>query len=123
MIENMRHTLLTMFLFIAAIAYAEDYKILYLSTETITIGGKTLRVGDTFNDKAIIQWTLVSQSMRIKRINGKGVKIKVVTRELMKSLDKKQCIAELDKLQSSPNNYAKQNIKDNHTSTRQAIKY
>ena len=120
----MRHTLLTMFLFIAAVAFADDYKILYLSTETIIIGGKTLRVGDTFNDKSIINWTLASQSMRIKRINGKGVKIKVVTRELMKSLDKKkQCVAELDKLQSSPNSYVKQNIKDNHTSTRQAIKY
>lgn len=120
----MRHTLLTMFLFIAAVAFADDYKILYLSTETIIIGGKTLRVGDTFNDKSIINWTLACQSMRIKRINGKGVKIKVVTRELMKSLDKnKQCVAELDKLQCSPNSYAKQNIKDNHTSTRQAIKY
>lgn len=120
----MRLTLMTLLLFIASSAFADDYKILYLSTETITIGGKPLRKGDTFNDKAVIEWTLSSQSMRIKRINGKGVKIKVVTRDLMKSLDKKkQCIAELDKLQSSPNNYAKQNIKDNHTSTRQAIRY
>ena len=120
----MRHTLLAIFLFIATTAFADDYKILYLSTETITIGGKTLRKGDTFNDKALIKWTLASQSMRIKRINGKGVKIKVVTRDLMKSIAKeKQCIAEFDKLQSSPNNYAKQNIKDNHTSTRTAIKY
>ena len=120
----MRHTLLAIFLFITTTAFADDYKILYLSTETITIGGKTLRKGDTFNDKALIKWTLASQSMRIKRINGKGVKIKVVTRDLMKSLAKeKQCIAEFDKLQSSPNNYAKQNIKNNHTSTRQAIRY
>lgn len=120
----MRLSLLTLLLFIATSALADDYKILYLSTETITIGGKTLRKGDTFNDQSIIKWTLASQSMRIKRINGKGVKIKVVTKDLMKSLEeKKQCIAELDKLQSSPNNYAKQNIKDNHTSTRQAIRY
>lgn len=120
----MRLSLISLLLFIASSAFADDYKILYLSTETIKIGGKTLRKGDTFNDKAVIEWTLQSQSMRIKRINGKGVKIKVVTRDLMKSLDKKkQCIAELDKLQSTPNNYMKQNIKDNHTSTRQAIRY
>ena len=115
----MKHSLLTLLLIIATSAFADDYKILYLSTETITIGGKTLRKGDTFSDKAIIKWTLPSQSMRIKRINGKGVKIKVVTRDVMKNLDKnKQCVAELDKLQSSPNGYMKQNVKDNHASTR-----
>lgn len=120
----MRYTLLTLFLFIVTSVFADDYKILYLSTENITIGGKTLRKGDTFNDKSIIEWTLASQSMRIKRIKGNGVKIKVVTRDLMKSLAKdKQTITELDKLQSSTNNYTKQNIKDNHTSTRQAIRY
>ena len=120
----MRLSLISLLLFIASSAFADDYKILYLSTETIKIGGKTLRKGDTFNDKAVIEWSLQSQSMRIKRINGKGVKIKVVTRDLMKSLDKKkQCIAEFDKLQSTPNNYMKQNIKDNHTSTRQVIRY
>ena len=117
----MRHTLFVIFLFIATAAFADDYKILYLSTETITIGGKTLRKGDTFNDKAIIEWTRASQSMRIKRINGEGVKIKIVTKKLMKGL-KQPTIAELDKQKASTNGYADQNIKKNHTSTR-AIKY
>lgn len=118
----MRYTLLTLFLFIVTSVFADDYKILYLSTENITIGGKTLRKGDTFNDKSIIEWTLNSQSMRIKRINGKGVKIKVVTKELMKGL-KQSTIAELEKQKSSTNDYVNQNIKKNHTSTRQAIRY
>ena len=118
----MRHTLLAIFLFIATTAFADDYKIVYLSTETITIGGKTLRKGDTFNDNDVIEWTLESQSMRIKRINGKDVKIKVVTKELMKGL-KQSTIAEYDKQKSSTNSYRKQNIKQNHTSTRQAIRY
>lgn len=118
----MRLSLISLLLFIASSAFADDYKILYLSTETIKIGGKTLRKGDTFNDKAVIEWTLNSQSMRIKRINGKGVKIKVVTKELMKGL-KQSTIAELEKQKSSTNDYVNQNIKKNHTSTRQAIRY
>ena len=79
----MRHSLLSLLLFITTSAVADDYKILYLSTESIEIGGKTLRKGDTFGDQSVIKWTLASQSMRIKRINGKGVKIKVVTKFLM----------------------------------------
>lgn len=118
----MKQILLTLLLFIATSAYADDYKILYLSTETIEIGGRKLRKGDTFNDKATIKWTLASQSMRIKRIKGNGVKIKVVTKELMKGL-KNQTIAELEQQKSSANGYASQNIKKNHTSTRQAIRY
>ena len=118
----MRHSLLSLLLFITTSAVADDYKILYLSTESIEIGGKTLRKGDTFGDQSVIKWTLASQSMRIKRINGKGVKIKVVTKALRQDL-KSQCMAELDRQQNPTSSYKNQTIKDNHTSTRQAIKY
>ncbi|MBQ0074378.1 MAG: hypothetical protein KBT34_09285 [Prevotella sp.] len=118
----MRHIILFLLMFVFASVYADDYKILYLSTETIEIGGKEKHKGDTFSDKAVIKWTLATQSMRIKRVKGDGVKIKVVTKELMKGL-KSQTVAELDKQKSSTNDYLKQNIKKNHTSTRQAISY
>ena len=117
----MKHTILALLLLFTISAYADNYKILYISTDSIIIGGKTLHKGDTFNGKDVIKWTLDSQSMRIKRISGHGVKIKIVTKELMKGLQP-QTIAELDKQKSSPNNYANQNIKKNHTSTRQAIR-
>lgn len=118
----MRQIILTMLLLLSASAWADDYKILYVSSETIEIGGKKLRKGDTFSDKAVIKWTIATQSMRIKRVRGEGVKIKVVTKELMKGL-KQQTVAELDKQKATTNGYASQNVKKNHTSTRQAIKY
>lgn len=118
----MRHIILTFLLLISTTAWADDYKILYISTETIEIGGRKLRKGDTFSDKAVIKWTLATQSMRIKRVRGEGVKIKVVTKELMKG-QKQQTVAELDKQKATTNGYASQNVKKNHTSTRQAIRY
>lgn len=118
----MRQIILTMLLLLSASAWADDYKILYVSTETIDIGGRKLRKGDTFSDKAVIKWTHASQSMRIKRVRGEGVKIKVVTKELMKSL-KQQTVSELDKQKASASDYTTQTVKKNHTSTRQAIRY
>lgn len=118
----MKRIILSLFFPFAISAYADDYKILYISTDGIVIGGKILHKGDTFSDKDVIKWTLDSQSMRIKRIKGQGVKIKIVTKELMKGL-RRQTIEELDKQKSSPNNYKNQNIKNNHMSTRKAIRY
>lgn len=119
----MRQTVYLLLMILSAILVkADDYKILYVSTKTIKVGGKTLVKGSIFNDKSVIQWTQATQSMRIKRIQGKEVKIKIVTREMMKGL-KYQTIAELDKQQSSPHSYFNQTVKKNHTSTRKAIKY
>ena len=76
----MKHIILILFTLIASYTYADEYKLLYISTESIEIGGKKLQKGDTFSDKDEIKWTLPSQSIRIKRIKGDGTKIKIVTK-------------------------------------------
>lgn len=45
-------------------AYA-DYRILYINTPYIVIGGKRLKTGDTFTENATIKWTSERQAMRV----------------------------------------------------------
>jgi len=42
-----------------------DYRILFLNTPDIEIGGKTLKVNDTFKDGATIKWTSGRQAMKV----------------------------------------------------------
>ena len=42
-----------------------DYRILFLNTPSIVIGGKVLKVDDTFAGDAIIKWTSPKQAMRV----------------------------------------------------------
>lgn len=44
---------------------AMNYQIKVLNTPTITINGKELKVGDWFDDQAIITWNKESQAMRV----------------------------------------------------------
>lgn len=46
-------------------AQAERFRILYLNTPTITIGGKSLAVGNDFGSKDKIKWESDKQAMRI----------------------------------------------------------
>lgn len=41
---------------ISCAAVSGPVKILFLNTPTINIGGKSLKVGDTFDDAATINW-------------------------------------------------------------------
>lgn len=45
--------------------YADKYKITRLNTPTIVIGGKTLKVGDTFDDPSTVKWSSPKQSMEV----------------------------------------------------------
>ena len=44
---------------------ADNFKILFLTTPSITIGGKTCKVGDTFAGDAAISWTAPRQAMKV----------------------------------------------------------
>lgn len=63
----MKNLLLSALLCVVAgfAAVADDFKILYLTTPDITVGGKTLRVGDTFAGTAPISWTAPRQAMKV----------------------------------------------------------
>lgn len=50
-------------------AVASNYKILFLNSDRILINGKPAKIGDVFNDKAVIKWSQERQA--IKAINTK----------------------------------------------------
>ena len=62
-----------LFLLIALVtlfpADAEKFRIMSLTTPSITIGGKTLRKGDVFSDTSTIKWVDNKQSMEVKAIS------------------------------------------------------
>lgn len=52
-------------------ASADDFKILYLTTPNITIGGKVYQVGDTFSGNASIRWSAPRQAMKVQNTTTK----------------------------------------------------
>ena len=58
--------LLTLFMVCASISIsAQDFKILFLNTETIRIGEKNLAVGDCFYKSETIHWSDAKQAMEV----------------------------------------------------------
>lgn len=58
-------SILFCFVFMVMSLSAMNYQIKVLNTPIITINGKELKVGDWFNDQAIITWNKESQAMRV----------------------------------------------------------
>ena len=56
---------------ISSTAFCNPVKILFLNTPTINIGGKNLKVGDTFDDAAIIKWQSAKQAMKVQNLTTK----------------------------------------------------
>lgn len=52
-------------------ASADNFKILYLTTPNITIGGKVYQVGDTFSGNASIRWSAPRQAMKVQNTTTK----------------------------------------------------
>lgn len=96
-------------LFFACKAHATEYKILYLNTKTIKIGGKKCRVGDVFDDKQTIVWTTTEQCMRAKNLVSK--KQRLFTASESKDSGTKSIFEFLSNLYDMY-------IKNNHASTR-----
>ena len=67
----MRKLLLLLTILISVSASAQDFKILFLNTETIRIGGKNLKKGDYFNQSDKIQWSNDEQAMRVLSLSDK----------------------------------------------------
>ena len=61
----MHKLLLILSLCISLSATAQDFKILFVNTGTIRIGGKELKAGDVFNHDEIIHWTEPKQAMEV----------------------------------------------------------
>lgn len=55
--------------------FSDTYKILFLNTKTIVIGGKTLKTGDIFDDKQSIAWSSDKQAMKIQNVQSKRIKL------------------------------------------------
>lgn len=50
---------------LACLCVRADYRILYMNTPTIEIGGKTLKVKDTFRPDSKIKWTSPRQAIKV----------------------------------------------------------
>ena len=61
----MRRILLLVTLFASVSLFAEDFKILFLNTESIKIGKTVRTTGDTFNDSEKIFWKDGKQAMKV----------------------------------------------------------
>lgn len=60
---------------ISCAAVSGPVKILFLNTPTINIGGKNLKVGDTFDDAATINWQSAKQAMKVQNLTTKKQQI------------------------------------------------
>lgn len=78
-------------LMVWGIAKAEDYRILFINSSTINIGGKELKKGDVFSDKEIINWK--SKDMAIKVMNLKSHKVLVLSAQ-EKTASENKCLAD-----------------------------
>lgn len=69
---------------------AKEYRILFLNTATISIGGKDLKKGDTFDDRDIIAWQKTDQAMKVVEVESG--KVHVVAAKTMRSTQSKSLL-------------------------------
>ena len=67
----MRRFLLLFAICLSVSATAQDFKILFVNTETIRIGGKDLSAGDVFSQSETIQWADAKQAMKVLSLSDK----------------------------------------------------
>lgn len=68
---NKRLCIISVCTLISSAAISGPVKILFLNTPTINIGGKNLKVGDTFDDAATIKWQSAKQAMKVQNLTTK----------------------------------------------------
>ena len=61
----MRKIVLLLLFFVSVSSAAQDFKILFVNTETIRIGGKDLKKGDVFFESDKISWKGDKQAMKV----------------------------------------------------------
>lgn len=67
----MRRFILILTLFASVSLYAEDFKILFVNSESIKIGKTVRKAGDTFSDTEKIYWKDGKQAMKVISIESK----------------------------------------------------
>lgn len=68
----MRKILFLILLLDSLSLYAEDFKILYLNTESVKIGRTVRKIGDTFKDNEVIHWKKDKrQAMKVLSLDTK----------------------------------------------------
>lgn len=67
----MRRVFFILTLLVSASVYAEDFRILFLNTDSIKIGKNECRVGDTFSDAEKIVWKDGKQAMKVISLETK----------------------------------------------------
>lgn len=66
-----RITIFLFFVCCSVFLYADRYKILFMNYPTLHINGKPAKVGDVFDDKAIVRWSKERQAMRVFNLDKK----------------------------------------------------
>ena len=67
----MRRFILILTLFASVSLYAEDFKILFVNSESIKIGKTVRKAGDTFSDTEKIYWKDGKQAMKVISLDSK----------------------------------------------------
>ena len=75
----MKKLLLLLLLISSTMLYADTYKILFINTEGIKIGGKKLNVGDTFSDSDIISWSSAKQAIKVQNLQKHTIRLFTAT--------------------------------------------
>lgn len=60
---------------LSASAFADDFKLLFVNSGTVNIGGKDCKVGDVIADKAIINWSSDKQAIKVQNTSNKSIKV------------------------------------------------
>lgn len=82
-----RFSLFCLMLFLMTFVSFGQYKILYITTPEISIGGKILKVGDEFSENAPIEWTTPRQAVKVLNLSDNTQKL--IVAEKYKKTDSK----------------------------------
>lgn len=59
----------------AVSAFADDFKLLFVNTGTVNIGGKDCKAGEVVSDKAVIAWSSDKQAIKVQNVSDKKIKV------------------------------------------------
>ncbi len=66
---------LALSLALAGSALADDFKLLFINSGTVNIGGKDHKVGDIVADNAAITWANDKQAIKVQNVSNKSIKV------------------------------------------------
>lgn len=68
---------IALFSFVAAVsfAFADDFKILFINSGSLNVGGKDRNVGDIIDDRSNIVWKSDRQAVKVQNVKDKTIKV------------------------------------------------